>query len=72
MGTRLANELGLFGLSGNVWEWCFDVYSDSVRVIRGGSWYGDAYYCRSASRYEINLGVRFRQLGFRVLRSSVP
>jgi formylglycine-generating enzyme required for sulfatase activity len=72
LGTKLGNELGLFDLSGNVWEWCFDVYSGSYRVVRGGSWGYDAFYCRVSFRYYSDPGDRNGYVGFRVARSADP
>jgi formylglycine-generating enzyme required for sulfatase activity len=72
VGTKLANELGLFDLSGNAWEWCFDAYSGSRRVLRGGSWSGNAIGCRAANRSYDYPAYQGSILGFRVLRSSVP
>ena len=66
VGTKTANELGIYDMSGNVWEWCSDRYGDysagaqtnpqgpssgSLRVLRGGSWGNNAKDCRVSYRY---------------------
>lgn len=45
--------------------------SGDTRVFRGGSWYNNAYYCRSAARYYRPPTYRYRYIGFRVARSCL-
>ena len=63
--NKKPNELGIYDMSGNVWEWCEDLVG-SRRVYRGGSWGSDATFCRVASRYIISPSDRGDALGFRL------
>jgi formylglycine-generating enzyme required for sulfatase activity len=84
VGTKLPNELGLYDLSGNVFEWVQDWWSsytvgaqidptgpttDSLRVLRGGSWSYDAFNARVSYRGNNGPSVRYNFLGFRLALS---
>jgi formylglycine-generating enzyme required for sulfatase activity len=71
VGTKAANELGIYDMSGNVWEWSEDVANTSYRRIRGGSWYYNADFATVAYRDSyFNPAYRSYSFGFRLVRSS--
>ncbi len=85
-GIKLPNELGQYDMSGNVWNWIWDIHglypggshtdptgptSGSRRIIRGGSWYDSANHCAVSHRNYLYPLTHNDNIGFRVCRIAL-
>ena len=85
VAQKQPNELGLYDMSANVWEWCSDRYGDyssssqtdpqgsnsgEYRVLRGGCWSSYDSFCRVANRGRSSPDSRNNSFGFRLVLSQ--
>ena len=86
VGLKAPNQLGIYDMSGNAWEWCQDSFTRDTnqiptdgtafigdsdeRILRGGCYHNWAIHCTVSKRYEIDAASSDGCIGFRLVLSA--